>query len=80
MPKGRPALAGEPKEGRLIIRHTEAERALLDAAAAKTGKPTSTWARDELLRLASQEGPAGQPAAAKKTSAKKATGTPAKRR
>jgi uncharacterized protein (DUF1778 family) len=50
-PAGRPPLSDSTKEGRLIIRHTETERASLDAAAAMAGKPTSTWARDELLRL-----------------------------
>lgn len=52
MPKGRPALSGVRKLGVLQIRHTDAERALLDAAAALSGKPTSTWARDTLLQIA----------------------------
>ena len=54
MPKGRRALDGVAKEGRLIIRHTDSERAILDSAAFIAGKPTSTWARDELLRLAKE--------------------------
>ncbi|MDZ4685028.1 MAG: hypothetical protein SH850_08050 [Planctomycetaceae bacterium] len=53
-PAGRPPLAGERKLDRMMIRLTEAEREQLDAAAIKAGKPTSTWARDELLRLAAE--------------------------
>jgi len=52
MPKGRPALSGIAKQGLLQIRVTGPERSALDAAASLAGKPTSTWARDELLRLA----------------------------
>ncbi len=75
MPKGRPAISGERKYGRLAVAVTDAERAELDAAAVKIGKPTSTWARDELLRLAREiNGPAVKKTAA--TPAKK----PAKRK
>lgn len=66
-PAGRPPLSGESKEQRIVIRATDSERALLDAAAADAGKPTSTWARDELLRLASE--------VTAKPSVKKAPGT-----
>lgn len=56
MPPGRPAISGEPKSNRLPILLTDAERERLDQAAARAGKPTSTWARDELLRLAESPG------------------------
>ncbi len=35
-----------------MIRLTDAERELLGDASETIGKPTSTWARDELIRLA----------------------------
>jgi|GEM_PF-3442676 len=52
MPKGRPALSDVAKLSTVAIRVTSDERARMDAAAAVAGKPTSTWARDELLKLA----------------------------
>ncbi len=75
MPKGRPAISGARKFDRLAVAVTASEKAELDAAAEKIGKPTSTWARDELLRLAREiNGPAVKKKAA--TPAKK----PAKRK
>lgn len=58
---GRKPLAGVRKRNVLRIMLTDAERAALDSAAA--GQPTSTWARDTLLKLAA-EAPAakGKPA------------------
>ncbi|HUQ72560.1 MAG TPA: hypothetical protein VM165_23735 [Planctomycetaceae bacterium] len=47
---------------------TDGERARLEASATLTGKPLSTWARDELLRLA-DEATAKKPA--KKTARRK---------
>lgn len=53
---GRKPLSDEPKtETPLRIRLTEEERRLLDAAAA--GRPTSTWAREVLLRAAAAARP-----------------------
>ncbi len=73
-PAGRPPLSGESKEQRIVIRATEGERAELDTAAVKIGKPTSTWARDELLRLAREiNGPAVKKKAAGTTAKKKPT-------
>ncbi|MDZ4689544.1 MAG: hypothetical protein SH850_31085 [Planctomycetaceae bacterium] len=46
---------------------TDDEHADFVAAAARAGKPTSTWARDELLRLAAEQQPAKKPAARKKS-------------
>lgn len=51
-PAGRPPLSDGRKNDKLVVRLTDAERAELDAATAKIGQRTSTWARDELLRLA----------------------------
>lgn len=51
-PAGRPPLAGKPKEERLEIRFTDDEKREVDAAAARSGKPLATWARDSLLELA----------------------------
>jgi len=51
-PAGRPPLSDARKSNRLFVMLTDAERERLDDAAAAAGKPTSTWARDELLRLA----------------------------
>ena len=62
---GRKPIADSAKLGRLIIRHTPDERAALDNAAAAQGKPTSTWARDELLRLAGEVKPAKKSGKAK---------------
>ncbi len=73
MPKGRPAISGERKRDVLRIRLDGAERALLDSAAAASGKPTSTWARDTLLQLAAFT-VAQQSRPAKKTAAKKTAG------
>jgi len=53
-PAGRPPISGDSKEERVVIRVNEAEREQLDAAAALAGKPISTWAREELLRLAAE--------------------------
>jgi hypothetical protein len=64
-PAGRHPLAGEAKSEPLITLLTDSERALLDAAGALAGKPTSTWARDELLRLA-KEATAQEPATKKR--------------
>jgi uncharacterized protein (DUF1778 family) len=51
--RGRPKLAdGERKADTFRIRMKEDERALLNQAAEKAGKETSTWARDELLTRA----------------------------
>lgn len=76
MAKGRPALTGERKQDVLRIRLDAAERALLDSAAAASGKPTSTWARDTLLQLAAftvaQQKPAEGSVAGKKTARKAA--------
>lgn len=50
---GRKAISGEPKtDTPLRIRLTDEERSRLDAAAELAGKPTSAWARDALLALA----------------------------
>ena len=43
---------GEQRENVLRIRLTEAERKVLDAAAASRTLDTSTWARAELIALA----------------------------
>lgn len=51
---GRKPMSETPKLGRMVILLNDSERAALDAAAKASGKPTSTWARDELLRLASE--------------------------
>ncbi len=51
---------------------TDSERALLDSAAAASGKPTSTWARDTLLQLAAFT--VAQQRPAEKAAAKKAAG------
>jgi hypothetical protein len=51
-PAGRPPLSDSRKSNRLFVMLTDAEREQLDSAAAVAGKPTSTWARDELLQLA----------------------------
>jgi hypothetical protein len=66
-PAGRPPIDGETKGVRLQVLVSPSERARLDAAAAKAGKPTSTWARDELLRLA-DEAAAAKPAKRRRTS------------
>ena len=51
--RGRPKLPdAERKAGELRIRMKEGERAFLNLAAEKTGKETSTWARQELLTKA----------------------------
>lgn len=55
-PAGRPPLAGETKEERLMVRLTSAEKEQIDNAAIAAKKPTATWARDELLRLAAEAG------------------------
>lgn len=55
MAKGRRALTGTTKQDVLRIRLDDAERKLLDQAAAISGKPTSTWARDTLLQLAASQ-------------------------
>lgn len=57
MPKGRRAITGEPFGDVLRIRLSDEQRQQLDAAALAAGKATSTWARDELLRLAEQQQP-----------------------
>ncbi len=62
MPKGRPSLSGQPKQEVLQIRLTAGERSRLDNAAGAVGKVTSTWARDELLRLADAASTAKKPA------------------
>lgn len=50
---GRKPLSDEPKTDRpLRIRLTEDERALLDSAAAKQDKGTSSWAREVLIEAA----------------------------
>lgn len=47
---GRKAISGVPKSERpLRIRLTDLEREMLDQAAGREGKSTSTWARDLLL-------------------------------
>jgi uncharacterized protein (DUF1778 family) len=52
---GRKALSGERKSERpLRIRLTDAERTLIDDAAARVGKPASTWGREILLREAAK--------------------------
>lgn len=49
---GRKPLSGKRKsETPLRIRLTEEERRLLDRAATKAKLPTSTWARETLLRI-----------------------------
>lgn len=53
-----------------MIRLTESEKSMFDAAAAIAGKPTSTWARDELLRLA-EEAAVAKPATKKAPPVKK---------
>lgn len=61
MPKGRPAISGSRKFAKLDIRVTDDEKAEIDSAASKIGKPSATWARDELLRLAREiNGPAAK--------------------
>ena len=70
MPKGRPALAGTRKFSKLEIRLTDAERASLDAAAAGSGKPTSTWARDTLLQIAAEHAAKANPVSVKKRAGK----------
>lgn len=67
-PAGRPPLSDSRKTNRMPVMLTDSERALLDSAAAVAGKPTSTWARDELLRLATE-------ATAAKPTTKKSSGT-----
>ncbi len=50
---GRKPLSGKRKSDRpLRIRLTDEERAELDRAASKGGKPTATWARELLLAAA----------------------------
>ncbi len=53
-PAGRPPSQGETKQNVLLIRLTASQRSILDTAAEQDGKKTSTWARDELLRLAGE--------------------------
>lgn len=49
----RPPLSDARKTERpLRIRLTDRERKILDAAARAAAKPTATWARDTLLRVA----------------------------
>jgi uncharacterized protein (DUF1778 family) len=53
---GRKAISGARKTDRpLRIRLTDAERSAIDRAAREAGKPASTWAREELLRLAEKQ-------------------------
>jgi Mobilization protein NikA len=53
---GRKSISGVPKtETPLRIRVTADERAILDAEAEKAGVPTSTWARDILLKEAARK-------------------------
>lgn len=63
---GRKPMSESPKLGRMVILLNDAERAALDSAATAAGKPTSTWARDELLRLATETKPAAKKPARKK--------------
>jgi uncharacterized protein (DUF1778 family) len=54
---GRKTISGVRKSDRpLRVRLTEEERTQIDQAAAKAGKPSSTWARDVLLKEASKRG------------------------
>lgn len=67
MPKGRPAISGERKYSKIEIALTDSEKSELDTAATKIGQKTSTWARDELLRLAREiNGPVTKKPAGKK--------------
>jgi hypothetical protein len=51
--RGRPPKPdGEARDNVLRIRLTDAERAVLDAAAGAKTLDTSTWARSELLAIA----------------------------
>ena len=68
-PAGRPPLSDSRKSDRFQIMLTTDERALLDSAATFAGKPTSTWARDELLRLAKDATAGKRPGTAKKPKA-----------
>jgi hypothetical protein len=49
---GRKPLAEKRQDNLLLVRMTRAERDELNNAARQEGKPTSTWARDYLLKLA----------------------------
>lgn len=55
---GRKPIAEIAKRAQLRILLTESELSQLTSAATAEGKPTSTWARDELLRLANEVKPA----------------------
>gem|GEM_PF-4797920 len=72
-PAGRPPLAGERKQERLMIRLTEDEKATIDAAVAILGKATATWARDSLLTLAREVIATESAAAPKPARKRKAT-------
>lgn len=57
MPGRKPKKPEDRKSNTLRIRLTAEERAKLDDAAEKNRKDVSTWARDELLRLAQNNPP-----------------------
>lgn len=47
---GRPAFAaGKARTGSFTVKVSDDERAKIEAAAAKAGKPATTWAREALL-------------------------------
>ena len=54
--RGRPAVAGVPRENSYELRHTDEERARWEAAARSAGvKPLSTWMRRALSAAAEAE-------------------------
>jgi predicted HicB family RNase H-like nuclease len=53
---GRPAVeAGKARTGSFTVKVSDEERAAIEAAAAKAGKPATTWAREVLLAAIASE-------------------------